>query len=276
MKLEILDTLTLPSYIKHWNTENWNTILDKSGNLYPDHIAFGIKEQHKAAAVIAAALSETVAEIKALHYFYAEALDRLMGMIRQHTASYGYTNFTYQLTVSEAEAELLQKLMQKNSWPMPSAQIRRYKISRGKVAFSAKAAKGATKGTFYPFFDTTEKQRSSLAMELPENSPFFQLENIAPEYCAAYVLEERIEGYFLCTRNHDGLCLELMQFPKEEAEKGALILAAAELLETSDEPFVYINVRTEFGEKIVQRFFGKQILDRQVILTNKEEYHGNL
>lgn len=271
MKLEILDTLTLPSYMKCWNTENRNAILDESGNLYPDYIAFGIREQHKAAAMIAVALSETGAEIKALHYFSAEALDLLMGMIRQHIAILGYTKLTYQLTVSEAEAELLQKLMLKNSWPTPSAQIMRYKISRGKVAFSAKASKEATKGKIYPFFDTTEKQRSSLAMELPDNSPFFQLENVVPKYCAAYVLEERITGYFLCTQNHDGLCLELMQFPKEKTEKGALILAAAELLEKLEEPFVYINVRAEFGEKIMQGFFGKQILDIQKILTNKEE-----
>ncbi|MDO4530568.1 MAG: hypothetical protein Q4C06_01195 [Bacillota bacterium] len=276
MYFEILDQAALQQYMKYWDREDWSEILDEGNSLYPNHIAFGIREKWQPAALLVAEMTEERAEVRKLLFCSEAALEELMLIFRHHVEGSGYDRICYQWVLPQEQADQLRGKLQKAGWTEAAERETVFQIRRAEIPFWERATKGSVKGEVVPLFETSEALRMALVEELPEDTKFFRYENILPEFSLAYVENGKIEGYFLSVERKGEIWLIDAKWPEKQTAKGALIIGMAVPFQQRKAPWMYVVSRDVFSERIMKTFFKKQIMGVQSVLRNKEEPYGDL
>ena len=270
MKFEIVNTVSLGDYIRTWKWLDWGAVLCDGKVLNPDCIAFGMRDNGRPEAIIIAEINEYV-EIKMLNYNSNNSLRQIIRKFSDYCHTLGANKLIYELKILDDDEIVFKEIMVDNGWDEPRNKYKTYELKRNNVPLLQRTKGNKVEGTIIPFFKTTMKQRSDLALTLPEDSVYFQIVAPENEYCVAYIEDDAINGFVLSEYIEDKLYLQMEKMSANPQTIISMMCEIDDRLRKNNIGKVFVNVRTNYGEQLIRNVFSSQILGAEIIVYNEEE-----
>ena len=266
MNFEIIDNNSLKEYMIIWKTSEWENSTYGDVLLSPDCVAFGVRKDGIPEAFIIFELKDEYAEIKMLNYHSYDVLKELIERFSNYCHSLNVSRLKYELRIQEADEKTIKAIMTENGWNEPQNKCKIYGLMKGAVPLSKKTKGNHPKGEVVPFFDTSSKQRTELAMKLPEDSFYYKVENVMEELSFAYVEEGSINGFILAENRHDGIYMEMDRMSAEPVSIVNIITVCTDKILENCVYRIYVIVKAKYGEQLIKNIFVNQIISSEVII----------
>lgn len=270
MNFEIIDRNSLKEYIRIWKWLDWDKVIYSGDVLNPDCIAFGMRDKGKPEAVIIAELNE-YAEIKILNYNSTHALKILMRIFSGYLHSLRIGRLLYELKIAEEDELLFNEMMSDYGWNKPQVKHKIYELKKNNFSFFQRTEENKLKGKIVSFFETTLKQRYELALILPEDSVYYQVEVPENEFSIAYVEDDGIKGYVLSEYKEGSLYLTMDRMSAQPQAIVGMMKEVVCRLTKKHVNKVFVVVKTKYGEQLLKKAFLNQIIRAEIIIGSFSE-----